>query len=158
MNFNLLEQASDVSFEASTAVISHVVSATKAVLDAAATASVTRVVLTSSSSAALFSQPGVEGIVVTESESFSFFYCLEYPSVCAKLTTMRYSDSWNDFAVKAAQDESLSADERGFMIYAASKTEGERAAWKWVEENKPMFTLNTVLPNFTVSSEKNIRI
>lgn len=63
-------KASDVSFEASTAVISYVVSATEAVLDAAAKASVSRVVLTSSSSAALLSQPGVDGIVVNEGELF----------------------------------------------------------------------------------------
>ncbi|CRG91398.1 Aldehyde reductase 2 [Talaromyces islandicus] len=117
--------ASDVSFEASTAVRSYVVSATEAVLDAAAKASVTRVVLTSSLSAVLVSRPGVEGIVVTE-------------------------NTWNDFAVKLAHDENIPADERGIMIYAASKTEGERAAWRWIKENKPTFIFNTVLPDFTI--------
>lgn len=36
-------------------------------------------------------------------------------------------------------------------IYAASKIEGERAAWAWVKENKPHFIFNSVLPNLSVS-------
>ncbi|OHW98953.1 NAD-dependent epimerase dehydratase [Colletotrichum incanum] len=28
------------------------------------------------------------------------------------------------------------------------KAEGERAAWKWVEEHKPSYAFNTILPNF----------
>lgn len=39
----------------------------------------------------------------------------------------------------------------GGIVYSASKTEAEKAAWKWVEEKKPNFVLNTVLPNFNVS-------
>lgn len=36
------------------------------------------------------------------------------------------------------------------MTYAASKTEQEHTAWKWMEENKPPFVLNTILPNVNV--------
>lgn len=39
----------------------------------------------------------------------------------------------------------------GGIVYSASKTEAEQAAWKWVKENKPNFVLNTVQPNFNVS-------
>ncbi|PYH88755.1 hypothetical protein BO71DRAFT_338163, partial [Aspergillus ellipticus CBS 707.79] len=35
-------------------------------------------------------------------------------------------------------------------VYAASKTEGERQAWRWIEENKPGFGFNAVLPCFNV--------
>jgi hypothetical protein len=38
------------------------------------------------------------------------------------------------------------------MVYAASKAEGERAAFGWVEKNKPGFVFNSVLPDFAVSS------
>jgi hypothetical protein len=39
-----------------------------------------------------------------------------------------------------------------FMVYAASKTEQERAFFKWASENKPSFAVNSVLPNMNVSA------
>lgn len=51
--------------------------------------------------------------------------------------------------------EGLPKGFEGAIIYSASKTEAERAAWKWVEENKPNFVLNTVQPNFNVSRSLN---
>jgi nucleoside-diphosphate-sugar epimerase len=60
-------------------------------------------------------------------------------------------DTWNDEAVKAAWDENTPAEAKPFIIYGASKTEGEKAAWEWVKENKPGFTFNAVLPNLVVS-------
>lgn len=53
--------------------------------------------------------------------------------------------------MKAAFDESTPADAMPFTVYVASKTEGERAAWKWVKNNKPAFEFNAVLPYYTVS-------
>jgi nucleoside-diphosphate-sugar epimerase len=53
--------------------------------------------------------------------------------------------------VKAAWDENTPAEAKPFIIYGASKTEGERAAWNWVKENKPGFAFNAVLPNLVVS-------
>ncbi|KAH8698927.1 cinnamoyl-CoA reductase [Talaromyces proteolyticus] len=127
----IVHVASDISFSANAAeVITNVVSATEAILEAAAQQperSIKRVVLTSSSSAALTPQPGVEGIVVTQG-------------------------SWNDAAVKAAWDENTPANAKPLAVYAASKTEGERAAWKWVENKKPYFVFNTVLPNYTLGT------
>ena len=37
------------------------------------------------------------------------------------------------------------------IVYRASKTEAERQAWKWVDENRPDYVLNTILPCFNVS-------
>ena len=54
--------------------------------------------------------------------------------------------------VSLEQAGTAPAGTTGFVTYAASKTEAERTAWKWYEENKPGFVLNTVLPNFNVSS------
>ncbi|BCS29246.1 uncharacterized protein APUU_70816A [Aspergillus puulaauensis] len=124
----VIHVASDVSFSPNAEeVIPKVVSATETILDAAARqgGSIQRVVLTSSASAAALPQPGVEGIVVTE-------------------------DTWNLATVKAAFDETTPADARPFTVYAASKTAGEQAAWKWVKSNKPAFAFNTVLPYYTL--------
>lgn len=55
--------------------------------------------------------------------------------------------------MKAAFDETTPADARPFTVYAASKTAGEQAAWKWVKSNKPAFAFNTVLPYYTVSKQ-----
>ncbi|KAK7224857.1 hypothetical protein V2G26_012860 [Clonostachys chloroleuca] len=87
--------------------------------------SVKRFVLTSSSSAVIIPKSNQAGVRVDER-------------------------TWNDEAVKAAWDPQTPEKGKGYAIYAASKTESERAAWKWVEKNKPGFTFNTVLPNYTI--------
>ncbi|KAM6488153.1 hypothetical protein HDV62DRAFT_396791 [Trichoderma sp. SZMC 28011] len=84
--------------------------------------SVKRFVLTSSSTAAIVPQANKKGVVVDE-------------------------NTWNDDVVALAWSGKAPDSAKGYITYAASKTEGERAAWKWVEENKPGFVLNTVLPN-----------
>ncbi|PKK41299.1 hypothetical protein CI102_14144 [Trichoderma harzianum] len=84
--------------------------------------SVKRFVLTSSSTAAIIPQANKKGVIVDES-------------------------TWNDDVVALAWSGTAPDSAKGYTTYAASKTEGERAAWKWVEENKPGFVLNTVLPN-----------
>jgi len=61
-------------------------------------------------------------------------------------------DTWNDDAIKAAYNPDAPAHLKGLFGYAASKTEAEKAAWKWVEEHNPDFQFNTVLPDFTVSA------
>ncbi|KAI8166748.1 Aldehyde reductase 2 [Colletotrichum sp. SAR 10_70] len=116
--------ASDVSFSKDpNAVIPWVVRATETVLAAAAKFSaIKRVVLTSSSSAVIIPETNKPGVRVDE-------------------------NTWNDSAVKSAWDPSLAEDKKPYYIYAASKTEGERAAWKWVEKNKPGYVFSTVLPN-----------
>lgn len=35
-------------------------------------------------------------------------------------------------------------------IYAASKIEAEKEAWKWMESEERPFEFNSVLPSFTV--------
>jgi hypothetical protein len=83
--------------------------------------SVKRFVLTSSSSAAVLSIPGAPGVEVLE-------------------------DTWNEFAVKAAWAEPPYTPERGGVVYAASKTEAEKAVWKYHKENRdkrPDLVVNT---------------
>lgn len=55
---------------------------------------------------------------------------------------------WNHEAVELAWAPPPYNPERAFNVYAASKTQAEQAVWKFVEEKKPHFTANTVLPNF----------
>jgi len=74
------------------------------------------------------------------------------------------SNSWNDDDVKAAWKAEPWDENHQWMVYAASKTEAEKALWKFRDEKRPHFTINSVLPatNFgpvitpdTVSSTAN---
>ncbi|KAJ6475923.1 NAD-P-binding protein [Mycena vitilis] len=75
-------------------------------------------VYTSSSSAALLAQPG-KVIVVTE-------------------------DTWNESAIAEAHGN---PNPDPVVVYAASKTEAEKAVWEVVERTKPPFQVSAVLPN-----------
>ncbi|KAK2684760.1 hypothetical protein QWA68_016290 [Fusarium oxysporum] len=120
--------ASIMSFSADpNAVIPQAVSfAQNALKSAYKERSVKRFVFTSSSLAAISSALGVPGVEVTE-------------------------NSWNDFAVKAAWAPPPRTQERGGIVYAASKIEAEKAVWKYHQENRerrPDLVVNTVLPSF----------
>ena len=51
---------------------------------------------------------------------------------------------WNDSAVR--QVETLGREALSMHKYYASKTLAERAAYKWMEENKPAFDISHILP------------
>lgn len=93
-------------------------------------------------------QPTVKRVVLTSSTAAVFH---EKPSTPFEVTT----EWWNDAAVKQAWDSVENPPAPGspeaavlpVVIYAASKTEEERACWKFMEEEKPGFEFNTVLPN-----------
>jgi nucleoside-diphosphate-sugar epimerase len=132
-------------------VIPPVVKATHNVLEAASRHSeIQRVVLTSSSVAVLFPEADKEGVSVDESEFLRQLNLTELAWLISR------SDTWNEEAVRAAWDPNSSPQLRGLFCYAASKTEGEKAAWKWVEDNKPGFEFNTVLPEFSVCPLWNV--
>ena len=59
------------------------------------------------------------------------------------------ANNWNDTAVSAAWAPPPYNPDRALITYMASKVEAEKALWKFVEERKPQFTVNAVLP-FTV--------
>ncbi|KAK3670124.1 hypothetical protein LTR78_009971 [Recurvomyces mirabilis] len=103
-------------------VIPPVVKGTLSVLTSATKeAGIKSFVLTSSSTAALMPVPNKE-IIVTK-------------------------DSWNDESVKQAYE---SKDPDGFVVYGASKSEGERALWKAVKQTNPPFQVASVLPNLNI--------
>ena len=53
--------------------------------------------------------------------------------------------------MEAAFNPEAPSNLKGLFTYSASKTEAEKAAWKWVKEHSPGFQFNSVLPDFTVS-------
>lgn len=70
--------------------------------------------------------------------------------------TITTSD-WNDSAVEKAWAPPPYEPERSLAVYAASKTQAERAMWAFMREKKPGFVLNAVLPDVnmgTILSEK----
>jgi len=121
--------ASDTTFsDDAEQVIGGVVAGVEAFLKAAAKQeSVKRFTLTSSSTAVLVPRPGVEVTVGT--------------------------DTWDDEAVEGAwtrKGQGIGVNPYAFVVYAASKTEGERAMWKFLEREKPGFVCNAVLPNMNM--------
>ncbi|KAF2732795.1 NAD(P)-binding protein [Polyplosphaeria fusca] len=99
-----------------------VISGTVNALSAAADAGIKRFVLTSSSTAAASPVPN-------------------------KVFPIN-PDVWNEEAVKAAwAPPPYDGVQRKLDVYAASKTQGEQAAWEFVREKAPHMVLNCVLPN-----------
>ncbi|KAF4772063.1 hypothetical protein HAV15_004940 [Penicillium sp. str.  len=99
--------ASDVTFGSNPEeVVPWVLRATHNLLEAASRhPDIRRVVMTSSAVAALFPEANKEGVVVRE-------------------------DTWNDEAIKQAYNPDAPENLKGMFVYAASKTEGEKAAWE----------------------------
>jgi nucleoside-diphosphate-sugar epimerase len=56
-------------------------------------------------------------------------------------------DAYNEEFIKLAWDPSFEHPAKMFFVYAAAKAQAEKAAWKYVQEQKPHYTLNTILPN-----------
>jgi nucleoside-diphosphate-sugar epimerase len=57
------------------------------------------------------------------------------------------NDSYNEEFVNLAWDPSVEHPAKHFFVYAAAKTQAEQAAWKYVQEDKPHYAVNTILPN-----------
>lgn len=55
-------------------------------------------------------------------------------------------DSWNDEVVEQAYRPPPHGPMQGLRLYVASKVKSEKAAWKFVEEERPGFVFNTVHP------------
>ncbi|KII83962.1 hypothetical protein PLICRDRAFT_433447 [Plicaturopsis crispa FD-325 SS-3] len=86
--------------------------------------------------------PSVKRFVLTSSA-----VAAGWPSLGVEYT--RDENSWNEDSAKVLA--STEPDPmRGTHVYAVSKTEGEKAAWKFVQEEKPGFAFNSVLPDTTL--------
>ena len=60
------------------------------------------------------------------------------------------ASTWNDADVEAAWAPPPYNDDRGLAVYSASKTLAEKECWRFMQEQKPAFVLNAVLPNCTI--------
>ncbi|THZ50744.1 NAD(P)-binding protein [Aureobasidium pullulans] len=58
------------------------------------------------------------------------------------------ASTWNQIAIdKAWAPPPYTEADRGWNVYGASKTQAEQEVWKYVNESKPHFECNTILPN-----------
>ncbi|CAG8070524.1 unnamed protein product [Penicillium salamii] len=88
-------------------------------------------------------QPDIKAVVLTSSSTAA------YTPRSDGEVRMITQDTWNNDAVKMAWDEDTPQQAKGYAVYVACKTEAERSAFRWVEENNHPFVLNTVLPSIT---------
>lgn len=84
-------------------------------------------------------EPSVKRLVLTSSISAVYKF---KPATVVKLDV----NSWNDEAVEIASQPASDEENPFLKIYPASKVLSEREAWKFVEEEKPGFILNSVVP------------
>lgn len=59
------------------------------------------------------------------------------------------ANTWNEAVVDAAYAPPPYTDSQSLFVYAASKVLSEKAVWKFVQDHKPRFTVNTILPSTT---------
>lgn len=98
------------------------------------------------------STPSVKRFVLTSSSNSLFL---------AVADTKYHLDqnSWNEISPKEAwKTEDFDAAARPMHIYSASKVAGERAAWEFMEKEKPNFVLNTICPNFSIGEALDKRL
>ena len=56
-------------------------------------------------------------------------------------------NQYNDAFIAAAWDPSFQHPSKTFFVYAAAKAASEKAAWAFMDEAKPQFAFNVILPN-----------
>lgn len=83
--------------------------------------------------------PTVKRFVYTSS---STAVTLPYPNKEFTIET----DTWDDPCIELAWAPPPYEPSRGYVVYAASKTQTEQAMWKFVIEEKPGFVFNTGTP------------
>jgi nucleoside-diphosphate-sugar epimerase len=86
-------------------------------------------------------EPSVLRFVMTSSYSASF-----NPSTDAN--ALLNATSWNESAVKSAWAPPPYEPSRYTTVYMASKVQQEQSLWRFVREEKPSFTVNTVIPSW----------
>lgn len=92
-------------------------------------------------------EPGIKRFVVTSSSTAAH---LPRPSSMGPAHPVHRTvtiDTWNDEMVASAYRDQACEPDQGAIVYAASKTLAEKAAWDFVCQKKPAFTMNTVLPD-----------
>ncbi|KAK6849125.1 hypothetical protein PG995_012958 [Apiospora arundinis] len=95
------------------------------------------------------SEPGVKRFVLTSSSTAAL---VPKPNRPCTVTT----ETWNEEAVTLAYRDPPYEPERGYSVYAASKTLSEKAAWEFMRENDPGFVLNAVLPDINFGASLDL--
>lgn len=90
-------------------------------------------------------EPSIRRVVYTTSSGTS-----SMPVAGVKVHVGR--DTWNDAVVEAAWAPPPYDPSRALATYMASKIEAEKAVWRFVEEEKPGFTVNAVSPFTTLGA------
>jgi nucleoside-diphosphate-sugar epimerase len=87
-------------------------------------------------------QPTVKSFVLTSSS-----YASIWPKQNIEFDITE--DRWNDEAIEKAYSLAENDPLKPWHVYSASKVLQERAAWKFIKEEKPGFAMNTIMPNCT---------
>jgi nucleoside-diphosphate-sugar epimerase len=87
-------------------------------------------------------QPTVKNFVLTSSS-----YAAVWPNPNVECDIGE--DVWNDASVEKAFNLPESDPAKAWHVYCASKVFQERAAWKFMEDEKPGFVMNSIMPNTT---------
>lgn len=61
-------------------------------------------------------------------------------------------EAWNEEAIKAAWRPPPYRAERGWDTYSALKAQVEKEMWKFSQEKKPSFVVNSVLPTYKIGA------
>lgn len=64
-------------------------------------------------------------------------------------------NTWNDAAVQLAWSPPPYDPSHGLFVYMASKVEAEKAVWKFIDEKKPHFAVNSVCPSTIMGEPLN---
>ncbi|KAJ6483996.1 hypothetical protein C8R45DRAFT_1214882 [Mycena sanguinolenta] len=88
--------------------------------------------------------PSVKSFVLTSSRIAIFYPNYEQPEISPKL------DQWGDHFVDAAKQTPDDHSMKGILVYAASKVQGEHAAWDYYNSARPSYAFNAVLPDFVI--------
>lgn len=96
---------------------------------------------------AAVSEPGVRSFVYTSTAAAAV------RPVVNKVFHVTAKD-WN----QADIDDAWGLTPNPATVYGASKTQSEQAAWKFVKENKPSFTFNSILPNLNTGEVRPLSL
>ncbi|KAI1647603.1 aldehyde reductase [Daldinia loculata] len=95
-------------------------------------------------------EPGIKRVVLTSSSGAAVF---PIPNKVMSIDP----NTWNEYSVKEAfAPPPYEGEKRVVDVYYASKTKGEQAAWEWIREHKPHFTFNAILPDFNTGAPINV--
>ncbi|KAI0103410.1 aldehyde reductase [Daldinia grandis] len=95
-------------------------------------------------------EPGIKRVVLTSSSGAAVF---PIPNKVMSINP----NTWNEYSVNEAfAPPPYEGEKRMVDVYYASKTKGEQAAWEWMREHKPHFTFNAVLPDFNIGAPINV--